>query len=119
MKSFFTILAGFVFGGVVFVSATYNLYPPDPAFYLSYGGTLLLASVISLISALVFFGFFHLFKVRVENTLLLGATALVTQIAIYLITHTILFNLGTLGFGIAVIILSAIACFVLDKFARG
>src|SRR6266404_8786474 len=114
MKSFIAILVGAVLGQVAYVAATYDLYPQELSPDLSYGDNILVALGIGVITAFVFFGFFKLFKVRTQNPIVIGVTALITQITIWVIVAAI-GNWGSLGLVIGVLVFSAIANFLVDK----
>ena len=119
MKSFLAILIGCVLGGIVYVSATYNLYPIDTGGYISYSGTTLISAVISAVVALIFFGFFHFFKVKSESLVVLATTAFLTQLAVYLTPLLFSANVNGLVFIIAVPLFPALANFLLDTKERG
>lgn len=112
MKSFSAIVLGCLIGGILFVSATYNMYPQDTGEYYSYIDTVLIFGVISLITAVIFSGFSRLFNVKSQNASYLGATALVTQIAIYAAQLILPIYLGILGLAITILIFSAAASFL-------
>ena len=115
MIAFLVILVGCLAGGIVYVSATYNLYPPDPGGYLSYSDNILVVVLIGIITAIVFFGFYRLLKVRAGNLVWLGGAALFTQVATYAIPLVVSPDWSGFVFILAIPLLSAIATFVLDK----
>lgn len=114
MKYFLAILIGSALGQVTYISATYNLYPPDPGSYLSFSDNILVALAISLITAAVFFGFFKSFKVKSENVVLIGVAALLTQLVSWGVT-LLLSDWGGIVLIVDVLVFSAIANFLLDR----
>lgn len=119
MKSFLAILIGSELGGITYLSATYNSYPSDPAFYLSYFGYTVFFAVIALVTALIFFGFFCLFSVKSKKLTLLVTAAFVTQILIWMVP--MLFSPDWNGLVLAAggILFPLIANFVLGILDRG
>src|SRR5689334_15446039 len=102
MMQFLAVVGGAVVGQVVYVAATYRLYPPDSGSGLSLADNVWIALVFGLVSGAVFFGLHRLLKVRSPNKIALSAAAFSAQIAASAAV-LVLPDFGIFGFLIALL----------------